>query len=102
VPVPSVSLCDLVCDLSKDITVEQINSVFQDVSTGKLKGILEYCAEPLVSTDFRGNQSSSIFDSLQTMVIGDNMAKIIAWYDNEWGYSCRMADLALMLFNKGL
>jgi len=68
----------------------------------ELKGILEYCTEPLVSTDFRGNQNSSILDSLQTMVIGGNMVKVIAWYDNEWGYSCRMADLAIMLFDKGL
>ncbi|MDD5311869.1 MAG: type I glyceraldehyde-3-phosphate dehydrogenase [Dehalococcoidia bacterium] len=102
VPVPTVSLCDLVCDLSKDVTVEQINSVFKDASAGKLKGILEYCTEPLVSTDFRGNQNSSIFDSLQTMVIGGNMAKIIAWYDNEWGYSCRMADLAILMIEKGI
>jgi len=102
VPVPTVSMCDLVCDLGKDVTVEQINSVFKDASEGKLKGILEYCTEPLVSTDFRGNQNSSILDSLQTMVIGGNMAKIIAWYDNEWGYSCRMADLAIMMIEKGI
>ena len=63
---------------------------------------IEYCEEPLVSTDFKGNQNSSIFDSLQTLVLGGNMVKIIAWYDNEWGYSCRMADLSLLLFSKGL
>ncbi len=102
VPVPTVSLCDLVCDLNQEVTVEQLNSAFQDAAAGKLKGILEYCTEPLVSTDFRGNQNSSILDSLQTMVIGGNMVKVIAWYDNEWGYSCRMADLAIMLFDKGL
>ena len=102
VPVPTVSLCDLVCDLNKEVTVEQLNSAFKEAAAGKLKGILEYCEEPLVSTDFRGNQHSSIFDSLQTLVIGGNMTKIIAWYDNEWGYSCRMADLALLLFSKGL
>jgi glyceraldehyde 3-phosphate dehydrogenase len=102
VPVPTVSLCDLVCDLNKEVTVEQINSAFKEAAAGRLKGILEYCDEPLVSSDFKGNQNSSIFDSLQTLVLGGNMAKIIAWYDNEWGYSCRMADLALMLFNKGL
>jgi glyceraldehyde 3-phosphate dehydrogenase len=102
VPVPTVSMCDLVCDLSKDITVEQINSVFKEASEGKLKGILEYCTEPLVSTDFRGNQHSSIFDSLQTMVIGGNMTKVIAWYDNEWGYSCRLADLTLYILSKGV
>ena len=102
VPVPTVSLCDLVCDLGKEVTVDQINSTFREAANGRLKGILEYCEEPLVSTDFRGNQNSSIFDSLQTMVLGGNMVKVIAWYDNEWGYSCRMADLALFIFNKGL
>ncbi|MBN1690055.1 MAG: type I glyceraldehyde-3-phosphate dehydrogenase [Dehalococcoidia bacterium] len=102
VPVPTVSLCDLVCDLNKDLTVEQINDAFKIAAAGKLKGILEYCEEPLVSTDFKGNQNSSIFDSLQTLVMGNNMVKVIAWYDNEWGYSCRMADLAIMLFDKGL
>ena len=102
VPVPTVSLCDLVCNLNKEVTVEQINATFREAAAGKLKGILEYCEEPLVSTDFRGNQNSSIFDSLQTLVLGGNMIKVIAWYDNEWGYSCRMADLALMLFSKGL
>ena len=102
VPVPTVSLCDLVCNLTKEVTVEQINSAFKEAAAGRLKGILEYCEEPLVSSDFKGNQNSSIFDSLQTMVLGGNMAKIIAWYDNEWAYSCRMADLALMLFDKGL
>jgi len=82
--------------------VEQINNAFKDASQNKLKGILEYCEEPLVSSDFKGNQSSSIFDALQTMVLGGNMVKVIAWYDNEWGYSCRMADLALFILNKGV
>jgi glyceraldehyde 3-phosphate dehydrogenase len=102
VPVPTVSICDLVCDLGKEVTVDQLNSAFKEAAEGKLKGILEYCNEPLVSTDFKGNQNSSIFDALQTMVLGGNMAKLIAWYDNEWGYSCRMADLALYMLNKGL
>ena len=102
VPVPTVSLCDLVADLNKEVTVEQINQAFKAAANGKLKGILEYCEEPLVSTDFRGNQSSSIFDALSTMVIGGNMVKVIAWYDNEWGYSCRMADLVIYILNKGL
>jgi glyceraldehyde 3-phosphate dehydrogenase len=102
VPVPTVSLCDLVCDLGQEVSVDQVNAAFREAAAGKLKGILEYCEEPLVSTDFRGNQNSSIYDSLQTLVLGGNMVKVIAWYDNEWGYSCRMADLALMLFSKGL
>jgi glyceraldehyde 3-phosphate dehydrogenase len=101
VPVPTVSVCDFVCDLNKEVTVEQLNTAFKAASEGKLKGILEYIDEPLVSTDFKGNQHSSILDSLETMVIGGNMVKVIAWYDNEWGYSCRMADLALMIFSKG-
>jgi glyceraldehyde 3-phosphate dehydrogenase len=101
VPVPTVSVCDFVCDLNKEVTVEQINAAFKEAADGKLKGILQYIDEPLVSTDFKGNQNSSILDSLETMVIGGNMTKIIAWYDNEWGYSCRMADLALKIFSKG-
>ncbi len=102
VPVPTVSICDLVCDLGKDVSVEQINNAFKEAAASKLKGIIEYCNEPLVSTDFKGNQHSSIFDALQTMVIGGNMTKVIAWYDNEWGYSCRMADLAIFMLNKGV
>ena len=100
VPVPTVSICDLVCDLGKEASVEQINNAFKEAADGKLKGILEYCNEPLVSTDFKGNQHSSIFDALQTMVLGGNMTKVIAWYDNEWGYSCRMADLAIYMLGK--
>jgi glyceraldehyde 3-phosphate dehydrogenase len=101
VPVPTVSMCDLVCDLGKEVTVDQVNAAFKEAAAGQLKGILEYCDEPLVSSDFKGNQHSSIYDAPQTMVIGGNMVKIITWYDNEWGYSCRMADLAIALFKKG-
>jgi len=100
VPTPTVSLCDLVADLDKEVTVEQINQAFKDAAEGKLKGILEYCKEPLVSTDFKGNQYSSIYDALSTMVIGGNMVKVIAWYDNEWGYSCRLADLIIYILSK--
>ncbi|MHB8086383.1 MAG: type I glyceraldehyde-3-phosphate dehydrogenase [Dehalococcoidia bacterium] len=102
VPTPTVSLCDFVCNLNTEVTRDQINAKFKEAAAGKMKGILEYCDEPLVSTDFKGNQHSSIFDALQTMVLGGNMVKVLAWYDNEWGYSCRVADLALMLFSKGL
>jgi glyceraldehyde 3-phosphate dehydrogenase len=102
VPVPTVSMCDLVCDLGKEVTVDQVNAAFKEAAAGQLKGILEYCDEPLVSSDFKGNQHSSIYDAPQTMVIGGNMVKIITWYDNEWGYSCRMADLAIALFKRGL
>ncbi len=102
VPTPTVSLCDLVADLDKKVTVEQINQAFKTAAEDKLKGILEYCEEPLVSTDFKGNQYSSIYDALSTIVIGDNMVKVIAWYDNEWGYSCRLADLVIYILEKGL
>jgi glyceraldehyde 3-phosphate dehydrogenase len=101
VPVPTVSLCDFVADLDKEVTAEQINQVFQAAAKGKLKGILEYCDKPLVSTDFKGNQHSSIFDALSTMVLAGNMVKVLAWYDNEWGYSCRLADLVIYILGKG-
>jgi len=101
VPVPTVSLCDFVADLDKEVTVEQVNKTFQSAAQGKLKGILEYCDEPLVSIDFKGNQHSSIFDALSTMVLAGNMVKVLAWYDNEWGYSCRLADLVIYVLGKG-
>jgi len=102
VPVPTVSLCDFVADLDKEVTAEQVNKAFQAAANGKLKGILEYCDEPLVSIDFKGNQASSIFDALSTMVLAGNMVKVLAWYDNEWGYSCRLADLAIYIIGKGI
>jgi glyceraldehyde 3-phosphate dehydrogenase len=101
VPVPTVSLCDFVADLNKEVTVEQVNKAFQAAANGKLKGILEYCDEPLVSVDFKGNQHSSIFDAPSTMVLAGNMVKVLAWYDNEWGYSCRLADLVVFILGKG-
>ncbi len=101
VPVATVSLCDFVADLNKVVTVEQVNKAFQAAANGKLKGILEYCEEPLVSIDFKGNQHSSIFDALSTMVLAGNMVKVLAWYDNEWGYSCRLADLVIYVLGKG-
>ncbi len=101
VPIATVSVVDFVVNLSKEVTAEQINQAFQEASEGYLSGILEYCREPLVSTDFIGNPASAIFDSLSTMVISDKMAKIIAWYDNEWGYSCRLADLAAFVADRG-
>lgn len=101
VPVPTVSLCDFVADLDKEATVDKINEVFKSAANGKLKGILEYCDKPLVSTDFKGNQHSSIFDALSTMVLSGNMVKVLSWYDNEWGYSCRLADLVIYILSKG-
>ncbi len=102
VPVASVSVVDFVADLNQEVTVEQVNQAFQAAAEGPLAGILEYCQEPLVSMDFKGNPASSIVDAPSTMVIGDNMVKVLAWYDNEWGYSCRLADLATYIVGKGL
>ena len=102
VPVITVSLCDFVADLDKEVTVEQVNQAFKAAAQGQLKGILEYCDKPLVSTDFKGNPASSIFDAMSTMVIAGNMVKVLAWYDNEWGYSCRLADLITYILGKGL
>jgi glyceraldehyde 3-phosphate dehydrogenase len=102
VPTPTVSVVDLVADLSKDATVEQVNAAMKAAAEGPMKGILSYCDEELVSVDFKGNKASSIFDSLSTMAIGGNMVKVITWYDNEWGYSCRLGDLATFIANKGL
>ena len=102
IPTVTVSIIDFVADLDREVTVEQVNQAFQTAAEGPLAGILEYCQEPLVSTDFKGNPASSIVDSLGTMVIGGNMVKVLAWYDNEWGYSCRLADLAVYVADKGL
>ena len=102
VPVATVSVIDFVADLAKEATVEQVNQAFKSAASGSLSGILEYCPEELVSVDFKGNPASSIFDVLSTMVIGGNMVKVLCWYDNEWGYSCRLADLATYVASKGL
>lgn len=100
VPTPSVSVVDLVVDLEKNVTVEEVNAALRKAAENELKGILEYCEEPLVSIDFKGNPHSSILDSLSTMVIQDNMVKVISWYDNEWGYSNRIVDLIKYMANK--
>ncbi len=100
VPTPTVSVVDLVADLEKNVTVEEVNAAMKRAADNELKGILEYCEEPLVSIDFKQNPNSSILDALSTMVIQDNMVKIIAWYDNEWGYSNRIVDLIKYMANK--
>ena len=102
VPVATVSVVDFVADLDKEVTVEQVNQAFQEAAAGPLAGILEYCQEELVSMDFKGNPASSILDAPSTMVIAGNMVKVLAWYDNEWGYSCRLSDLAAYIADKGL
>jgi glyceraldehyde 3-phosphate dehydrogenase len=95
VPTPNVSLVDLVVDLKKEVTVEEINQAFVEASEGSLKGILGFTMEPLVSVDFNTNENSAIIDGLSTIVMGSNKVKVLAWYDNEWGYSSRVVDLAL-------
>ncbi len=102
VPLATVSIVDLVAELSQDVTAEEVNLAFKEAAAGPLAGIMEYCQEPLVSTDFRGNPASSIVDAPSTIVIGSNMVKVLAWYDNEWGYCCRLADLATYVADKGL
>ncbi len=102
VPVPVVSIVDLTVTLSRDVTVEEVNDAFKKASEGSLRGILGYSVEPLVSSDYQGDQRSSIVDALSTLVIGKRMVKVLAWYDNEWGFSNRLVDLALLLKEKGL
>jgi len=101
VPTPDVSLTDLTVTLEKDATVEEINAALKKASEGELKGILGYTELPLVSSDFIGNSYSSIIDGLSTMMIGKRLAKVVAWYDNEWGYACRLVDLAVYVGKKG-
>lgn len=93
VPTPNVSVVDLVVNVQKSVTVEEVNRVLREAAEGPMKGYLEFTDEPLVSSDFNGNDHSSIIDGLSTMVMGDKQVKVIAWYDNEWGYSCRVVDL---------
>jgi len=102
VPTPTVSICDFVADVKKEVTVEQVNKAFKAAAEGKLKGIIEYCEEPLVSIDFKGNPASAIVDAENTMVIDGTMVKVLAWYDNEWGYSNRLVDLINYIVRKGL
>ncbi|CAH0158703.1 type I glyceraldehyde-3-phosphate dehydrogenase [Peribacillus simplex] len=102
VPTPNVSVVDLVAELEKDTTVEEVNAAFKKASEGELKGILEYSELPLVSTDYNGNPSSSTIDALSTMVMEGNMVKVLSWYDNETGYSSRVVDLIDYLAKKGL
>ena len=101
VPTVTVSIVDFVATVRKEATKEAINDAFKAAEAGPLKGILAYTDEPLVSTDFRGDSHSSIIDGLSTMVLGGNMVKVLAWYDNEWGYSSRVADLADFIAKKG-
>ncbi len=101
VPTPTVSVIDFTCNTQKDVTVEDVNQAFK-VAAGKMTGIIQYCEEMLVSMDCKGNSHSAIFQPPDTMVIGGNMVKVLAWYDNEWGYSCRIGDMAAYIAGKGL
>ncbi|MFO1444560.1 type I glyceraldehyde-3-phosphate dehydrogenase [Bacillus sp. Bva_UNVM-123] len=102
VPTPNVSLVDLVVELEKEVTVEQVNAALKAASEGELKGILGYSEEPLVSGDYNGNVDSSTIDALSTMVMEGNMVKVISWYDNEAGYSNRVVDLIEYIAKKGI
>lgn len=102
VPTLTVSLVDLVVNTSKPVSVEAVNNAFREAAAGALNGYLGVTDEPLVSSDFRGDQRSSIVDLPSTMLMGDRMVKVLAWYDNEWGYSCRVADLAKYIAAKGV
>jgi glyceraldehyde 3-phosphate dehydrogenase len=102
VPTATVSVVDLVVDLKKSASVDDLNHALKQAAEDKLNGILAYCDEPLVSSDFRGNSASSIVDGLSTVVLENKMAKVLSWYDNEWGYSCRVGDLATLMVEKGL
>jgi glyceraldehyde 3-phosphate dehydrogenase len=102
VPVPVVSIVDLTVNLSRDVTADEVNAAFRTASEGTLKGILGYSEEPLVSSDYQGDARSSIVDALSTLVIGKRMVKVLSWYDNEWGFSTRLVDLALKMAARGL
>lgn len=102
VPTPNVSLVDVVINLEKETTTEEVNQVLKDAANNELKGILAFSEEPLVSIDFRGNPHSSIVDAENTKVIGGTAVKVLSWYDNEWGYSCRVRDLIKFIAEKGL
>ncbi|MBN9655968.1 type I glyceraldehyde-3-phosphate dehydrogenase [Halobacillus litoralis] len=102
VPTSNVSIVDLVAELDKDVTAEEVNEALRAEAEGNLKGILGYSDEPLVSTDYNGNTHSSIIDGLSTLILENNMVKIVSWYDNETGYSNRCVDLAVYLKNQGL
>ncbi len=102
VPTATGSVTDFVVDLGRGVTVDEVNAAFKAAAEGSLKGILEYTEDPIVSSDVRGNSHSCVFDALSTIVMQDNMVKIMGWYDNEWGYSCRTADLCSFMSDKGI
>jgi glyceraldehyde 3-phosphate dehydrogenase len=102
VPTPTVSIVDFVAELDERVTVEQVNETLKQAAEGELQNIMYYATEPLVSIDYKGNPHSAIVDSLSTMIVEDSMVKVLAWYDNEWGYSSRVVDLADLIVQKGI
>jgi glyceraldehyde 3-phosphate dehydrogenase len=102
VPTATVSVVDFVCELERQTTVEEMNAAFKVAAEGPMQGILGYSEEPLVSMDYKGDPRSSIVDAALTAVMDGNMAKVVAWYDNEWAYSVRCADLVKLMIDKGL
>ena len=102
VPTSTGSITDFTAQVSRDVTAEEINEAYKKAAEGSMKGILEYNDEALVSSDYKGNSHSSIIDGLSTMVMAGNMVKVMGWYDNEWGYSCRTTDLAALISDKGI
>ena len=102
VPVPTGSITDFVADVGRDVTKEEVNEAFRKAAEGELNGILEYTEDPIVSSDIKMNPASCIFDADSTMVMEGNMVKVLGWYDNEWGYSCRTSDLTAMIAERGL
>jgi len=102
VPTSTGSITDFTAQVSRNVTAEEINEAYQKASEGSMKGILEYNDEPLVSSDYKGNPHSCIIDGLSTMVMANRMVKVMGWYDNEWGYSCRTTDLAALIAEKGI
>jgi len=101
VPTPNVSLVDLAVEVAKEVTVQEVNNAFREAAENKLKGILAYNTEELVSIDFTSSSYSSIVDALLTQVVGGKLVKVFSWYDNESGYACRLRDLAVYIANKG-
>ena len=102
VPVGSVSITDLTAIVKRKVTAEEVNAALEAAANGELKGIMSFCKEELVSSDFRGDPASCIIDAASTMVMDGNMIKVLGWYDNEWGYSTRLGDLAAYMCAKGV
>lgn len=102
IPAPTVSVVDFTALLARDATVQEVNAAVKEYADGPMKGILEYTELPLVSMDMKGNFHSSIFSAVDTVAVGGNLVKVVSWYDNEWGYACRVGDLAHFLAQKGL